>query len=447
MKPILDAVAIILTHKDSVFAIKRQNFLKAFPGYWAFPGGKVDEADKVGTLPAFFKKHPRHLMNALIRESHEELGIDLIELAEKKAVVDIFFLGLAITPDFNPYRFATYFFKVELKTRPKMKVDENEAFFADWMSGKELLDVYRSGRMLAVPPVLKTYSRLAENIKLQEIKDLDFTYDDATEVPMIESINGLKQLMPLSNTLPPANRTNCFVIGDKGEKVFAVDPSPKDEDEYKKLVNTIKNLQITDIFITHHHIDHCQYADQLARDLNCPISLSQYTHDKLLKRPGYFKDVKVRIVKEGDVVTKWLGKIVKVFEIPGHDEGQLALAPESQEWFIAGDLFQGAGTVVVGGEEGDMIKYFNTLRRVIQLNPQVLFPSHGIGLGGVEIMKKTLEHRLMREEQVKELYLQGHSEDKILSTIYFETPSKLLPYALENIRSHLKKLKIENKLS
>ena len=158
-------------------------------------------------------------------------------------------------------------------------------------------------------------------------------------------------------------------------------------------------------------------------------------------KPAFFDGVQVEFVKEGDVVTKWLGNDVLVMEIPGHDEGQIALYSKDLSWYLAGDLFQGIGTVVIGGEEGDMRKYFATLERIIKLSPKVLFPSHGIGLGGTTILEKTLAHRKQRESQILNLHLEGLVPEQMLEKIYAEVNKALWPYALENIHKHLAKLK------
>ena len=42
---IQDAVIAVLVCREEVFAIQRQPFLEAFPGYHSFPGGKVDEGE------------------------------------------------------------------------------------------------------------------------------------------------------------------------------------------------------------------------------------------------------------------------------------------------------------------------------------------------------------------------------------------------------------------
>lgn len=117
-------------------------------------------------------------------------------------------------------------------------MDRNEAFLAKWMSASELLNLYANGLILAVPPVIKIIEDLGRDPYIKTIPNLNFSYDKDNHVPYIESLRSIRQLMPLSNTLPPATRTNAFLIGDDGPKII-VDPSPKDSEEYRKFKNTI----------------------------------------------------------------------------------------------------------------------------------------------------------------------------------------------------------------
>ncbi|MCE3013522.1 MAG: MBL fold metallo-hydrolase [Proteobacteria bacterium] len=440
MSSILDAVSIVLVCKDEIFPIKRQNFLRAFPGYWAFPGGKVDEvdADSKDTHP-LINNIPPKLWGAIRREAQEELGVDLYDLLNTGTITDLKSIGMALTPDFNPYRFRTYFYGIHLKEKPSFTVDTNEAEIAQWMKPEDFIAKYQAGEMLVVPPVLRVVKLLAQNPFCSQEK-LDLEYDPSLEVPMIETICGVRQYMPLSHTLPPANRTNALVIGD-----LVIDPSPKDENELEKLLYSIRDEELKAVFLTHHHVDHHQFAPDLARKRNLPIYLSADTQMRIeAQRPDYFSRLTLLRAQDTQVVTKWLGQDVRVVEVPGHDKGQLALMPQSRSWFLAGDLFQGVGTVVIGGSEGDMAEYLKTLERVINLSPEAVIPSHGIALGGVTILERTLTHRKMREAQIIDLLKGQKNEDEILVILYSDVDQRLLKYARENIRSHILKIKREN---
>jgi glyoxylase-like metal-dependent hydrolase (beta-lactamase superfamily II)/8-oxo-dGTP pyrophosphatase MutT (NUDIX family) len=434
-----------MTCGDEIFAVQRQNFLNAFPGYWAFPGGKVEKQDEKFSLEHPLTKDLDHrLFGAAVREGEEELGIDLRQEILSGRVRAVYCLGLAVTPDFNPYRFATYFFKIDFNEKVDFVIDRNEAHIAEWMSAEALLLKFNHGQILAVPPVIKVIENLGRDPQLTEIKDLNFSYDGTQYVPYIESIKGIKQLMPLSHTLPPATRTNAFLIGEEGHPSVLIDPSPRDEEEYRKFKNTLNLFRVDKILLTHHHPDHYERSNLLARELNVPILLSSYTFNRIVKvSPDYFEGIETHFIQEGDIITQWLKQNILVMEIPGHDEGQVALYPQDLSWFLAGDLFQGIGTVVIGGEEGDMQKYFSTLERIINLGPKVVFPSHGIGLGGTNILEKTLTHRKHREAQIYALHTEGYKPEEMLEKIYAEISKELWPYALENIYKHLQKLTAE----
>ncbi len=448
MSKIIDAVSLVLTCGDEIFAIQRQFFLKAFPGYWAFPGGKVEAQDEAFSLEHPLTKDIDHrLLGAAFREGQEELGIDFRSHVQSGTIRSISYLGLATTPDFNPYRFATYFFKIDFKNKIEFIVDENEARIAKWICAKDLLEEFNQGQILAVPPVVKVIETLGNHPEITKIDELNFNYDGNDFVPYIESIRGMPQLMPLSHTLPPATRTNAFIVGDIGCPRILIDPSPIDEEEYRKFKNTVAIFGADKILLTHHHPDHYERSNLLARELNIPIMLSQYTRERIVRiQSDYFDGIKTEILNEGDVVTQWLSRDVLVMNIPGHDEGQIAVYPSDLSWFLAGDLFQGIGTVVIGGEAGNMQKYFSTLERIIKLSPKVVFPSHGIGLGGTNILEKTLEHRRLREVQVYEHFKNGDSPEAMLTKIYADIRKDLWPYALENINKHLEKLKAEGKI-
>lgn len=438
-----DAVSIILKYNDKIFPIVRQNFLNSFPGYTAFPGGKVDKDDYNPKLPEYLSEFETHLINCLVREAKEELQIDILNLYENNVISKIEYIAKAVTPDFNPYRFSTYFFIIHLNSLPKILIDENEAREASWLTPKEILDQYENGLRLCVPPVRWIIQKISENYHFDKPLVYENRFNLDIEVPYTESIHQVIQIMPLSDTLPPADRTNAFVIGD-----LLIDPSPKDKDEADKFLNTLKKFNFKAIFLTHHHKDHYQNLQYVSKSLKLPVWLSKDTFERISKVQGdsFFNDIETKFITDSENVTTWLGKDVISMSIPGHDEGQLALYPSSKEWFLAGDLFQGIGTVVISPVEGDMIKYFNTLQKVINLNPKCVIPSHGIALGGTNILQKTLEHRKMREDQVLQLSKMGKTVDEMLKLIYPDLETGLLQLAKLNIESHLIKLKKESKL-
>lgn len=441
---IRDAVSVIFAHGNEIFMIKRQEYLKAFPGYHAFPGGKVDR-DEANTPLAhpLFQNHEPERMHALCREVDEELAFDLKAAVTNGDVLGLSELCTVTTPAFHRHRFRTSFYKVTLKEKPKFQVDEAEAFESDWYSPAALMAQFRDGRLLVVPPVRMMLEGLAEDITRTFIPNADFQYDPATEVPGYEVLGGLWQYLVPSDTFPPANTTNAFIFGH-----ILMDPSPSSEQELEKLINSIAQFPIKEVFISHSHPDHSAYANVLAQRLNVPISCSQDTAQRIKNRePQFFEGLELKHYNDGDVLTQWNGTEVIAIAVPGHDEGQLAPMPRTGQWCLVSDLFQGVGTVVIARPEGHMGRYFATLEKVIALAPKVVIPSHGMASGGTRRLEETLAHRKKREAAIFELAQKGIAHNEMLKEIYGELHPVLRPLAMENIRGHIQKLQEDGKLA
>ncbi len=449
MSKVRDAVVAVLRVNDQICAIVRQSHLLSFPGYHSFPGGKVDrtDADTLPEAPGLEGLEPQQF-NALCRELQEELCFDLIAGLRDGTILRVQPLALALAPPFDFVRFRSQFYRIDLACKPELTPDSGEIAELMWNTPNELLEHFRTGDALMVPPTRWLLEGLADNMDCGDLGDLSPRVDYDHEVPCMEVLHGLRTLHVPSQTLPPATRTNAFRIGDADAPQLLVDPSPESKDELTRLLQTLASDPPELVFLTHHHPDHHQFANVLARRLGLPVCISADSHGRIRAKHGfdYFDGVEVRLVGESDVMTRWHGEDVRVYSVPGHDEGQLALAPESLRWFIVGDLIQGIGTVVISAPEGDMAKYFCTLERVIDLNPDVIIPSHGIPMRSVHRLSVTLQHRRERELRILELHQSGHRNQAILETVYEGVDERLLPYAMRNIESHLVKLREEGRV-
>lgn len=464
MKP-ADAVCGIFTvqKNGSLLMMKRSGDMKFLPGYDAFPwtkinrGGKHDgDMDKSidGNLDdRSATAKVKEYLGALFGYVKETLGADMEKLLSSGVIDSIGYLGNDLTPDYDIHRFRTHYFLIECREEFPLPLAKGEVpqVSAGWQTAGELWKKFKEGGMLMAPVMNGLLGMMRENGLKPGTSMEQFSFFDSGEVPVIEPVAGVLQMMPMSCTFPPINRTNCLVLGDEGRgqgygKVM-IDPSPVSMDEFKRLVRTIesKDLDISTILITHHHRDHHQGVEMLAKKLSVKVLMSGYTQKMIAESLGksHFDNIEVKTLKEGDTLTYWQDKRVKVYEIPGHDQGQLGIAPESMEWFLAGDLIQGAGTVVIGSKEGDMAKYFESMQRIVDLNPAVVFPSHGMPQGTPFLVKQTLAHRLLREKQVLSLYKKGKTPEQMVRAIYPSINRYLRRLALENVNAHLRKLKQE----
>lgn len=433
MQSVKESVSVVLKAKDHVLLVKRNENLAAFPGYDAFPGGKIEDEDYAAKPNLAYPHLDAELIHCAFREIQEELSIDLNQEQEK--IIGIEELQSFTTPPFNPKRFKNRTILVELKETLKFRPYSGELQSAHWRSFAEWRKLDSSGELLMVPPVRSIIQNEGQPLLIKkEYEQFEEMY--AKTVFEIEPFKGFFQIPVPSNTIPPAVTTNCFRFGD-----LIIDPSPKDESVLKDLVTFLSQRSVKRIFITHHHGDHNQYLDKLAQALGAEVLMGEFTFNRL-KNKYNIEDA--TIIESGDIIGKWIDEELKVMAVPGHDAGQLALYPTSHKFIIVGDLIQGVGTVVIPTDEGDMADYFKSLKKCIDMKPQYIIPSHGIAFGGTFYLEKTLDHRKQRELQIKQLHETGISPEGMLPIIYKGVDKRLYPLALENIKSHLIKIQSES---
>lgn len=448
---IVDAVTVVLIHDGQLLMTRRQPAMPAFGGYHAFPGGKVDPADELAPPAALEARMPAvapRLLRALSRECEEELGINLDAMADAGEIRELVNLGVALTPPIAARRFNTHFFKLVLGTRPHLTVDEGEAAEATWAAPADWVARYRAGRLLVAPPTRAALEALADSIDTRVVTLLDAVNRTTGQQPLIEPVAGVRILPVRSHTLPPAQHTNAFLLGDMQSHRILVDPSPATDADLEALVARVADIGVHEVFITHHHPDHWERADVVATRLGASVGMSAETRKRIRgQHPQAFADIEIHEYREGDMVCRWQGEPVTVLEVPGHDAGQLALMPESRQWCLVSDLIQGIGTVVIPEDGGNMADYFASMQRVIDLDPAVLLPSHGMAMGGTFRIAETLRHRKQREVDILRLHQQGKDVTQILPQLYVGLDPRLEPLAAMNIRMHLNKLRDEGRLA
>ena len=446
---IKDSVSAVFLCQGKIFVIRRQDTLAAFPGYVSFPGGKVDSNEArrpwKGDLASFDPKK----ISALVREIREELHYDL---ASSEEILQVQEYATAQSPEFSAQKFFTTFYLIRLKVCIPFKVDPGEIQEAFWATPQDFEKDYQASKILAVPPTVALVRSLLEGPADRKNRGpfcLDHLFCAEEEVPYVEMLGGVRQLLPLSNTFPPANRTNAFLLGEPGTKQVLIDPSPQDSSELQKLYATLKKrgASVDEIFLTHHHRDHHEHAPEMARFWKIPMGMSLETSQRIrrLWGEGYLKGLALHLYEEGDTLATLRGEEVRLLSVPGHDAGQMAPYVESGKWMIVGDLIQSVGTVLIGGDEGDMQAYFASLEQVIKMNPKVVFPSHGMPLGGVAHVKRTWEHRKFREQQILGYLEEGKEKEEILELVYEGLSPSLLPYARMTLDAHLQKIAKEKR--
>jgi len=177
------------------------------------------------------------------------------------------------------------------------------------------------------------------------------------------------------------------------------------------------------ILLTHSHSDHAGAAGTLAGLLSARV---------LGPPSGGFESL-----RDGDVVPSDQGDLIAV-ATPGHTQDHMTFFWPRGGALFAGDLLLGRGvTTWLGEYPGCVADYLNSLEKVRELAPSVVYPAHGGPLRNpASALDAFRAHRLTRLEEVKEIRRRrpAASVDDILGAVYGEDlPPRVLRAARSSI--------------
>ena len=363
-------MAAIFKFQEEIFLIQRSEALKAFPGYYAFPGGKVEPGESQEL--------------ALRREIIEELKFDLTCSAN---VVFQKKLAQAETPEFSSYRFKTFFYLIELKKKIEFNLLSFEIQRGQWIRPISIYDEYLNDRMLMVPAIIYIVKNFIEKKDQSIFWNVNFVYNKEKEIPLIRPLYSVKMLSFSSVSHQP-KKNNAFLIRDENKSIL-VDPAPSNKAELKKLFYTLKQYSLAGVFLTHHHLGlHC-YAADIVRERNIPISMSAETLEwiELTWGQDYLRNIEIRIFSEGDYLTQSLKENIKLIGLLGYHGKMLVPMIESRKWMLIGTFFED-----LKGKKDIQNQSILSLKKILNLNPRYIFSSSGMPTAGVLQMENFLKY-------------------------------------------------------
>jgi hydroxyacylglutathione hydrolase len=143
---------------------------------------------------------------------------------------------------------------------------------------------------------------------------------------------------------------NCYVIGDEESMTGAIiDPG----DEAARITLTVERvgLEISQIIVTHSHIDHVGAVAQLVDEYMCPVLMHNEAEAMLKTVPQQAMMMGMRFGKVpkvdrhiGDEEILEVGSLrLRSLYTPGHAPGHLAFLVEDEDTVFSGDaLFAGS---------------------------------------------------------------------------------------------------------
>jgi glyoxylase-like metal-dependent hydrolase (beta-lactamase superfamily II) len=194
--------------------------------------------------------------------------------------------------------------------------------------------------------------------------------------------------------------------------------------------------------LTHAHVDHIGGVKQ---------AQERFGEMEVIKMPWVGHDAaagnRLTAIADGAVV-KGEGLTLRAIHTPGHAPDHLCYYLAEERALFTGDVVLGAGTTVIPDDTGDLGQYMDSLRRLLELDLETIYPAHGpVIRKPKEKIREYISHRELREQQILEALSDGGLEVMaIVKKIYIDVPEYLHPAAASSVRSHLKKLGREGRV-
>ena len=203
--------------------------------------------------------------------------------------------------------------------------------------------------------------------------------------------------------------TNTYVVDG-----WIVDPGP-DHEGHLEAVRGAAGDRIEGVVLTHSHADHAEGAARLGAPVTVPA--------------------------EGQVVGPFLA-----LATPGHSADSVCLV--AGRACFTGDTVLGSGSVFITPGEGSLSAYLRSLRRLRDLDVDVLCPGHGPYVWEPAAkLDEYISHRLERERRLLEALDAGlRDRNELLHFAWADAPEELREFAALSLASHLEKLAEEGRL-
>ena len=194
------------------------------------------------------------------------------------------------------------------------------------------------------------------------------------------------------------------------------------------------------VILTHRHRDHLGGVSQVRARFK-GIAVAKMIHkDRGL--PDAIDDLRDGQAIHGD------GATLVAVHTPGHASDHLCFYLVEEKALFTGDVVLGGSTTVIPSDDGDLLDYLSSLRRLLDLDVRRIYPAHGPVIeDGPGRIREYIEHRLMRERQILEALGAGlRTIPAMVERIYADVPQTLHAAAAMSVESHLKKLKREGRV-
>jgi glyoxylase-like metal-dependent hydrolase (beta-lactamase superfamily II) len=216
--------------------------------------------------------------------------------------------------------------------------------------------------------------------------------------------------------------TNTYLFGSG--PCLVIDPGPGEAGHIEAINSAAAERGgIGGVLLTHGHGDHSDGVEMLAAELVALGDGQSHAGLTALATPGHAGDHFVFVTSAAT----------------GRE------AEEAAVICFSGDLVLGEGSTIVPPDAGSLIAYMDSLRRLQDLDLELICPGHGPWVTDPAAkLEEYVEHRMMRERRLLAALERGERSRKaLLAEAWDDVPAELRPAAAMVMQAHLDKLDAE----
>ncbi|MFO7834448.1 MAG: MBL fold metallo-hydrolase [Halohasta sp.] len=240
-----------------------------------------------------------------------------------------------------------------------------------------------------------------------------------------------------TETVAATDRTNAYLID--GDEPLLVDPGARHPD----VDTAVEDCSPDHITATHSHPDHIRGLTAYAFETDATVWAPVGYENRFAQSTGVYP---ARTFREGHRIGP-----ATVIETPGHASDHTAFEvdlADGRTAIVTGDLVVDEGSVVVGGPDADMADYLDSLRRIREREPDVLYPGHGPVIDNpIDAIDRLVDHREAREQSVLDaMAANAEDVDEIVDRAYEKDLSGVYDLARQTVVAHIRKLDAEGRV-
>ena len=254
--------------------------------------------------------------------------------------------------------------------------------------------------------------------------------------------------------------TRSYILGT--DNLIIIDPGPQNEQHFNSIMEYVGKRKVTDILLTHSHVDHSPLSRQLKVETGALIigfGAADEARTAFMKKLSSSLDlggeegIDKDLILDQKVIDKQILKrnnySIEVIHTPGHLSNHICLAVKEKKVLFSGDHVMGWATTLISPPDGDLGSFMRSLEKLSNRDEKIYYPGHGKPVREPkQMVLAQIAHRRNREIQIlSSISKNSRTPSEIVDDVYIDLNPMLKTAAIRNVLAHLIDLYEREKVS